>query len=584
MGLFTMLSLLNTNLKSVQQFSGNINQFDQQICYGEILQTKLNASGFRTFQIGIHQVTQQGNLLPINTKVFLISKTSESFKEGYNIAFKANLEPFTQNPNPGSFDAKYYFENHGFSGFAFVDESCLLPLEQSSSITGYFSRWRAELSALFDEQLPERESGIAKALLLGAKTDIDQDVLNSFSNTGAMHVLAVSGLHIGILLIIIRQILGIFHRLLSKKQILILSLLAIWMFTLISGASPSVLRSTIMFTMLSIGLLIERKSNGLNALALSGIVLLFMDPSYLFDLGFQLSYAALFGIFIFQKPIEKLWSPKRKWMQWLWSGSAVGIAATITTTPIVLYFTHQFPNYFLLSNIVVMLFGFILLLLLLLYLVVVRIPWINVVVAFLCLLSIRGLIVGIDLVDRIPGAVSSGFTLTGTEVALAYGIIACFIVALHAEKHLNYLWVSVAVLLGWISLNRWNNQQQTQLILFSENHLSGVIQLNENSYLFYDPQITPKKIQQYERDFERIQGTKVIEEIALKPINIFEFANKRIQITANDVGWEITTPKHTFQYYSKDIPSKEVNPLLLNKRNHLRLFNKPPTKIFRIAI
>jgi len=194
---------------------------------------------------------------------------------------------------------------------------------------------------------------IAQALLLGQKNNLDKEVSEAYSTAGAMHILAVSGLHVGI-------IYGFFfiffqpYKLGLSKRIAYLSMviIIIWIYAFLTGMSPSVMRSATMFTIVSLAQMRSTSPSIYNGLALSAILLLIFDPNLIYSVGFQLSYAALTGILLFQPLIVNLWLPKNKIIYRGWEITSVGIAAQLATFPIAAYYFHTFPTYFILSNLV----------------------------------------------------------------------------------------------------------------------------------------------------------------------------------------------------------------------------------------
>lgn len=197
----------------------------------------------------------------------------------------------------------------------------------------------------------KNEQGIAEALLIGYKEDLDKDLVQAYSNTGVVHIIAISGLHLGLIYAILLWIFsktGLMKRSKILSVILILSFL--WLFSLLTGASASVLRSAVMFTFILTGKSFFKQVNGYNALAASAFTLLCWNPYLLWDVGFQLSYLAVLGIMWLQQPIYKLWFIKNKILQNAWALMSVTLAAQVLTFPVCIYYFHQFPTLFLVTN------------------------------------------------------------------------------------------------------------------------------------------------------------------------------------------------------------------------------------------
>jgi competence protein ComEC len=200
----------------------------------------------------------------------------------------------------------------------------------------------------------QQEKAIAEALTIGYKYDLDDDLLQAYSNTGVVHVIAISGMHLGL----IYGILLFFTKLLQRNAIsrwirALLILLLIWSFKLLTGAGPSVLRAAVIFSLMMLGESLLRKNNTYNTLAASAFLLLLVNPFYLWDIGFQLSYLAVLSIIWISGPLYRSVYISFRPFRYVWQLMAVTISAQVLTTPIILYHFHQFPNVFLITNLLI---------------------------------------------------------------------------------------------------------------------------------------------------------------------------------------------------------------------------------------
>jgi competence protein ComEC len=221
-------------------------------------------------------------------------------------------------------------------------------------INNFVLQLRASILDRIDRYITTPHSNqIAKALLLGQKKNLEEEVSEAYITAGTMHVLAVSGLHVGI-------IYGFFflfikpYQLSAQKRIGYLSLVIfiIWIYALITGMSPSVMRAATMFTLMGLAQMKSRSPSIYNALALSALILLVFDPFILYTVGFQLSYMAVFGIVLLQPKIVGMWEPRNRIVHYFWEITSVGIAAQLATFPISVHYFHVFPTYFIFSNLV----------------------------------------------------------------------------------------------------------------------------------------------------------------------------------------------------------------------------------------
>lgn len=228
--------------------------------------------------------------------------------------------------------------------------------EGSFSFKRFALQCQAYLSRQLSLYIDNRESyGVLAALVLGDKSALETYLKSAYANTGAIHVLAVSGLHVGLILLILQFVFRFFFKNIKGfsyfSPVLVIS--AIWLFAMLTGGAPSVLRAATMFSFIIIGKALNRFANIYNVLAASAFVLLWFHPFLIFQIGFQLSYFAVVGIVFFQPLIYQWWTPKNRLMDWVWQLSSVGLAAQLTTAPLGLFYFHQFPVYFWLSGLIV---------------------------------------------------------------------------------------------------------------------------------------------------------------------------------------------------------------------------------------
>ena len=194
---------------------------------------------------------------------------------------------------------------------------------------------------------------VASTLILGYKADLSNDVLQAYSKTGTIHVLSVSGAHVAILLILLSFGFSFLDRFKYGRLIkAILIILIIWYYSLLTGFSPAVCRAAVMISMVIIGKTYSRHISILNILAISAFFLLLYDPLFITDVGFQLSYLTVLGLIVLQPIVYKWVHLENKWADKLWALCSVSIAAQVITFPLSIYYFHQFPVYFLISNFV----------------------------------------------------------------------------------------------------------------------------------------------------------------------------------------------------------------------------------------
>ena len=262
----------------------------------------------------------------------------------------------------GTFNYQRYLEIHGFSGQTFVRAAHWQQLKPSWEGLSVWQRIRLRFLCYRHQLLErylamgiDRESyAVVAAMTLGDKSAMTAELKDVYAVSGASHVLALSGLHLGIIYLLLSMMI-VRRRLRIILQPL--AVLAIWAFTLLVGLPSSVVRAAVMISIFALLSLTGRSRMSLNALALAAIILLLVNPDSLFDVGFQLSFAAMLAILTIQPLFEQLVS--RKWLmshpalRWLWGLATVSVAAQVGTAPLVAYYFGRFSTYFLLTNFIV---------------------------------------------------------------------------------------------------------------------------------------------------------------------------------------------------------------------------------------
>ena len=265
------------------------------------------------------------------------------------------LQPIRNSGNPGAFNYARYCAANNISHQVFLSSSDYIPLEATNTkqIQSLIFNFRQHILSSLARHIPgQTELGLAEALLIGYKNDLEDDLVRAYSNTGVVHVIAISGLHLGLIYwLLVRFFRSLRHRHLKwLSPILIIFIL--WFFSFAAGGQASVLRSAMMFTCIVVAENISRKTNIFNTLAFSAFILLCYDPFWLWDAGFQLSYAAVLSILVFMRPIYNIIYVENKLLDNIWKLCAVTLAAQLLTLPIILYHFDQFPVYFLITNLI----------------------------------------------------------------------------------------------------------------------------------------------------------------------------------------------------------------------------------------
>jgi competence protein ComEC len=258
--------------------------------------------------------------------------------------------------NPNQFDYGKYLENQEIYAQVYANETQINIVGTQKTIWSQFSNFRTKIiENLALSNFKKEELNILIALLLGQQQDISPEILKDYQYAGAVHILSVSGLHVGFILMFITFLLKPMSN--SKRNAilkLVIILISLWTYGILAGLSASVVRSVTMFSFVAIGIHLKRTVNIFHTLVVSMLLILLWKPSFLFDVGFQLSYLALFFILWVQPLLSNIWQPKNRIIQYIWDIVTVSTAAQIGAMPLSIYYFHQFPGLFFITNIIVL--------------------------------------------------------------------------------------------------------------------------------------------------------------------------------------------------------------------------------------
>ena len=300
-----------------------------------------------------------------NALVLVYHQMEEALYPGQVIWVPANPEPVAPPSFPDEFNYKRFLAAKGIHFRQFLGKKLLvLPVKQSNELNFAMEHLRHYFAGVIDQYVQRPESKqIALALLLGQKESLGKEVKQAYSATGTQHILAVSGLHVGIIYSILLLPLTFFKQKgqLLQKSYLVLVLGLIWIYALMTGFSPSVVRAVVMFSLVTLGQMRKRKPSIWNILAFSALLLLVLDPAIQTDLGFQLSYLAVAGIVGLQPILLRMWAPSNRVLDYFWQMATVTLAAQLITSPLTLHYFHTFPTYFLVANLLIVPLSYIIL-------------------------------------------------------------------------------------------------------------------------------------------------------------------------------------------------------------------------------
>ncbi|HET8964089.1 MAG TPA: ComEC/Rec2 family competence protein, partial [Chitinophagales bacterium] len=377
---------------------------------------------------------------------------------GNEVIIKNKFSPPASTNNPGAFDYAKYLKAHKIFYTAYLKNGDFLLSDNFSPkpFWNFIFNCREYFSSQITENIHDTEvKGIALALILGNRTLLDNATRDHFAKTGTMHVLAVSGLHVGIFYAILEILLNVipFFKKNKKgtkrfiKPIIIVS--CIWIYGCITGLSPSIFRSAVMFTMLAFGRLEGQHINSYNILSASAILLFLINPFMVMEVGFQLSFLAVLGILAFQPYLYKLIKVKQPIPKYIWSLATVSIGAQIGTIPITIYYFHQFPNYFLLTNMVAIPMAFLTLVSGIFLFTISWIPAMASIVGWMVYVPVKIMNESMAFANTLPGA-----TVEYIHWSLLQTILMCLLIFIAAilltSKNKDYIYAFTITLLLFV--------------------------------------------------------------------------------------------------------------------------------------
>jgi len=423
--------------------------------------------------------------------------SKDSFKNnlqyGDRILIHKGLQAIKNSGNPGAFNYQRY------AAFQQIFHNVLLregdwvkaggKWEGSGLRQFIFDAREYVLSVLRDQmQAGKDELGIAEALLIGYTNDLDKDLVQAYSNTGVVHIIAISGMHLGLIYVLL---VWLFARIpfikRSKWTQAVLILSCLWIFSLLTGGAASVIRSAVMFTFITAGKTVfERPVSIFSSLAASAFVMLCYNPYYLWDVGFQLSYLAVVGIVVFQRPIYNCLYIKNKWVDKVWQLVAVSLAAQLLTFPVCIYYFHQFPNLFLVTNIIAVPLSALILYAEIILVALSWLPfagnWPGKLVNWLVWIMNKVIL----LINELPFAVWDKIPATVLTTWILYAVVISFTAWLiNKDKNLFYFGLASLFIFSAVSVyNTWQVVKQRKIIVYNIPQHQAIDFINGSGYQF----------------------------------------------------------------------------------------------------
>lgn len=399
---------------------------------------------------------------------FSKEEKNKLLKQGDLLLINQSLQPVDTYTNPGGFNYAAYLARNNIYHRLFLQVS-----QYEKVNTGQVS-WRIQTTGIvlsvLRKYIPgKQEQAIAEALLIGYTFDLEDELLAAYSRTGVIHVIAISGMHLGLvygILLLLTNPLKRFRYTQWPRPLIIL--VSLWAFSILVGASASVLRAAVIFSFMITGEWLQRRNNTYNSLAASMFCLLCFNPFYLWDLGFQLSYAAVTGIMVFTKPIYRYCYIPYKAIRYCYQLLIVTCSAQVFTIPVVLYHFHQFPNLFMFTNLVVVPLSGLVLYACILLLILSPIHLIAYYFGELLHTILRLMNRFIMYAEQLPFAVTDHIQINPIQVLCYYLLILFFCKWIISKRphYLLYLLTCVGVGLLTYSFRHIQARQKNRLVIY----------------------------------------------------------------------------------------------------------------------
>lgn len=528
-------------------FEGQI--ADMPVIKGKRVKTKIKVHKMGFSPDSLFSVS--GNVLTYIEK----DSISTKIEYGDQLVFHQKLNVITPPTNPEAFDYKQFLHFQNIHYQIFIKENEYQKIEElnSFSIFKFAYQQRKKFLKHLREHLYDSQSfSVGSALILGYKDEMSEEIRERYKETGAMHVLAVSGLHVGLIYLIISFFFDKVFKIKNRLFRLIrgsFCLFGIWSFALLTGMSPSVLRASTMFTVIIVGYTISRNANIYNSLAVSAFVLLLYDPFLLLSVGFQLSYLAVFGIVYFQPKIALLFHCENKIANFFWQLFCVSLAAQFITLPLSLYYFHQFPTYFWLSGLIVVPAASIILSGgILIFLFEEFIPFVASYLgkALYCFISLVN--DSLFFIQKLPLSLIKGIWISAFSAFLVYVSIGFLIHAINSRKGSSLLKSAGILLVCFIALAMQKSQliNNKKIVIYDIYKKTAINFINNNtSYALINNDLSAQnynyasenfKYSQHvnKSEFIHINETNKEDEVFFIQNNFIQFYDKRLYILNAD--------------------------------------------------
>ncbi|NOZ46728.1 MAG: ComEC family competence protein [Chlorobi bacterium] len=567
-GLF-LVSHSNSKLEKLQQYDLTSGTIIADITESPVIKEK----SVKTI-LNVTAIKSQDKWIATSGKVIAYlekDSLSEKLVYGNRLIMDASFDSIDNPKNPQEFNYKKYMAFHLISRQTYLKSGHwkLIGKNHGNKLKVLAESYRKKLINIYLKNgIKNKEFAVLSALTLGYKDKLDAETKKSYSASGAMHLLAVSGLHIGILYLLLSSLLKFMPKTKSWKIIKVIILLSsLWFYALITGLPPSAFRSSLMFSLIIIGNSLKRYPSIYNTIAASAFILLTINPFIVTEVGFQLSYFAVIAIVFFQPKISRIFHFKHKIPKKLWDIVAVSIAAQIGTAPVALFYFHQFPVYFLLTNFIVLPVAFILIFASIGLFIFSFITPVAHFIALFIIYLLKFLNSSVHIIENLPFSIIPNISFTFLQVIVLYIailLLSAFIVTKN-KKLISYTLLSFITFFIISDIRYYKTISQRYFIVYNINNVSAYNFINgKDNLLISDIEKQDKNLDFHVKNNWIYLGTNQEQIINLKYLENPKWIAKELKILLSQ---NIFYKKGFLQFYNKRI-------VLYNQANFNRYFTQ----------
>ena len=399
---------------------------------------------------------------------------------GDELIIDSRLQKVEPPHNPEEFNYAKYLNDKGIynQGFVKSERWKVLSRNNGNPVKALGIGIRSKfMEILRRNNVSGKEFAVASAILLGYDDYLDAEQKQAFAGAGAMHILCVSGLHVGIIYLVLNFMLSFLNKKRSTRIIkVILLLFLIWFYALITGFSPSVSRAATMFSFIIAGTSMKQRPDIYNILAASAFVLLVINPYLMTEVGFQLSYIAVAGIVWIYRPVYILFIPDNGVLRFIWRITVVSFAATFITFPLSLFYFHRFPFLFLVTNLIAIPFATLIIYTGMLVLITSFVPVVSGFLGGVLSLLLKALNFSVEFIEGLPYSTYSGVFITTAELFLVFGLtISIAVILIKRRKFYVYVFLTfVLLLLSSFTFRKYENLKQRNIIVYDISKMTAI--------------------------------------------------------------------------------------------------------------